>query len=135
MKTPGINWYIGVNASKVRKDISKVGLPSGFPVSLIGGFVRWAANQRLTYESDLKEEAEEYLKSTYLKNLDWINKKKKHNLFSRIIDRDGAYCVNCRSTNDLTIDHIHPRSKGGSNDIENLRILCRKCNSSKGDRI
>lgn len=46
-------------------------------------------------------------------------------------------CENCGCTNveDLTVDHIIPQSYGGSNNIINLRILCRKCNSSKGNKI
>ncbi len=33
----------------------------------------------------------------------------------------------------LTIDHVVPRSKGGSNDIENLVPSCNRCNSNKSD--
>lgn len=41
-------------------------------------------------------------------------------------------CIMCMAIEDLTIDHIMPLSKGGSNHIKNLQILCRKCNASKG---
>ena len=41
---------------------------------------------------------------------------------------------NCSSTEDLTIDHIVPLSRGGSDEIKNLRFLCRAHNSMKGDR-
>ena len=37
---------------------------------------------------------------------------------------------------DVTVDHIQPRSKYPelALDIENLCVLCRRCNSQKGDR-
>ena len=33
------------------------------------------------------------------------------------------------------LDHIVPISRGGSDDLSNLQVLCRRCNSSKKDRI
>lgn len=44
-------------------------------------------------------------------------------------------CVDCGTTQDLTIDHIIPLSKSGTNQIDNLQILCRSCNARKGNRI
>ena len=35
----------------------------------------------------------------------------------------------------LTIDHIHPRAKGGSNDEDNLQTLCHDCNRLKSDNL
>lgn len=40
-------------------------------------------------------------------------------------------CVYCGSRKDLTIDHIMPESRGGSDDISNLIIACRSCNGRK----
>lgn len=45
----------------------------------------------------------------------------------------GSVCQGCRRGDVvLTIDHIVPVSKGGTNHITNLQPLCRSCNSSKG---
>lgn len=53
----------------------------------------------------------------------------------RIYDRDGNACLKCGVTDDLTLDHIHPWSLYGPDTDDNLRLLCRSCNSSKGARI
>lgn len=45
--------------------------------------------------------------------------------------RDGNRCVRCGATDDLTIDHIFPQSIGGTHALENLRTLCRPCNSGR----
>ena len=34
----------------------------------------------------------------------------------------------------LTVDHILPRSRGGTDHLDNLQLLCLGCNSSKGNR-
>ena len=51
-----------------------------------------------------------------------------------LIERDGYRCAECSVYEDLTIDHVMPVSKGGSDDLDNLRFLCRSHNSKKGDR-
>lgn len=48
-----------------------------------------------------------------------------------VFNRDGRKCLRCGSTNDLTVDHIFPRSSGGTHLLTNLRTLCRKCNSAR----
>ena len=60
-----------------------------------------------------------------------------------IYKRDGWRCCLCREhvarrydANDplsATLDHIVPRSQGGSDDMSNLRLLCAGCNSKRGD--
>lgn len=56
-----------------------------------------------------------------------------------ILQRDKFKCTYCgRSANDgyvLHVDHIHPKSKGGTDDIENLTTACMECNLGKSDNI
>jgi hypothetical protein len=50
---------------------------------------------------------------------------------ARVFARGGSRCAECGSPDDLTLDHIYPWSRGGSDDEDNLRALCRPCNSRK----
>jgi 5-methylcytosine-specific restriction endonuclease McrA len=47
---------------------------------------------------------------------------------------DHPFCAHCGATEDLTGDHIVPRSKGGRAVRENVQVLCRPCNARKGNR-
>ena len=48
-----------------------------------------------------------------------------------VMERDGHRCVRCASAEQLAIDHILPQSAGGPHILENLRVLCRRCNSAR----
>jgi 5-methylcytosine-specific restriction endonuclease McrA len=45
-------------------------------------------------------------------------------------------CARCGTTEQgvMTIDHITPLSKGGSNRIRNFQPMCRTCNQFKADK-
>lgn len=58
-----------------------------------------------------------------------INAKKRLQIYTR----DGYKCCKCQSSVDLTVDHIVPQSKGGTNSDKNLQTMCRKCNMEKGN--
>lgn len=49
--------------------------------------------------------------------------------------RDGGRCVECGTREKFCFDHIVPFSRGGSNTVRNLQLLCERCNLSKGNRI
>ncbi len=55
----------------------------------------------------------------------------KKNIFAR----DGFKCAYCgRETEQLTVDHIIPKSKGGKSTFDNCVAACRPCNNRKGDK-
>ena len=60
-------------------------------------------------------------------------------LWWSILARDEWTCCSCgRSAKvdgvTLEVDHIVPRSKGGSDEMDNLQTLCKKCNIGKSNR-
>lgn len=57
----------------------------------------------------------------------------KHTLYGR---QEGI-CTGCRVLfpfRNMTVDHVVPQSKGGSDHLDNLQLLCAACNSMKGVR-
>ena len=55
----------------------------------------------------------------------------KKNIFAR----DGFKCAYCgRETEQLTVDHIVPKAKGGKSTFDNCVAACRPCNNRKGDK-
>jgi 5-methylcytosine-specific restriction endonuclease McrA len=52
-----------------------------------------------------------------------------------LLEKFQRYCVYCGKTNvPLEVEHIVPRSRGGSNRVSNLAIACHACNDAKGTR-
>ena len=49
----------------------------------------------------------------------------------------GGYCNGCEEhfpPRNMTIDHIIPRARGGTDHVSNLQLLCGACNSLKGTK-
>lgn len=66
--------------------------------------------------------------------MNWIRQEKRLAIYLR----DGCACMYCGSGIEdgsiLSLDHVKPHDKGGSNSERNLVTCCSKCNSSRGKR-
>ncbi len=62
---------------------------------------------------------------------------------ARLAERDGWWCWLCGEAVDPTatgpwqptVDHLVPRSRGGSSDAANLRLAHRRCNNHRGSHL
>lgn len=54
-----------------------------------------------------------------------------------VLFRDNCRCRACGFSDSYTleIDHVKPRSLGGSDDLDNLQVLCSFCNNTKKNVI
>lgn len=52
-----------------------------------------------------------------------------------ILKRNNYKCLMCGTKDRISIDHIIPLSKGGTNYIENIQPLCLSCNCRKSNKI
>lgn len=83
----------------------------------------------------------EITKSGLLTGLHRKNKRENISkaLRYRLLVESKFSCSACGSKREkeqqLHIDHILPVSKGGTNDPQNLRVLCDECNSGRGNRF
>jgi 5-methylcytosine-specific restriction endonuclease McrA len=61
----------------------------------------------------------------------------RHPAFTRfnVFLRDRFQCQYCGSRDDLTFDHVIPRSKGGLTTWENVVAACAPCNLKKANRL
>jgi len=59
---------------------------------------------------------------------------RKENIFLRDMYR-CQYCGEFFGLSELTIDHVHPRSRGGKHEWTNVVTACNSCNQAKGNRL
>ena len=66
--------------------------------------------------------------------MNWIRQEKRLAIYLR----DGLACAYCGDSVEdgatLTLDHLTPHSRGGSNATANLVTACERCNKSRGVR-
>lgn len=79
----------------------------------------------------LKDSGQEIIYKTIKIGKDRISLKLRREVFEKC----GYFCLKCGSEENLSIDHIYPESLCGETVIDNLQVLCRRCNSKKGAKV
>lgn len=103
-------------------------------------FADLSGDERRELIKECEKRLNEYLEKRGL--APWLHRKRSRgyipgSLRYDIIRRAKGRCEACGcSVEDraLEVDHINPRSKGGSDDPSNLQALCYVCNAQKRDR-
>ncbi len=107
--------WIGVDLSPKAKDLVELRLRRD--LGLFG--------LQATYREDIPQRTDLGQSPPY--------RTQKHTLFGK---QEGL-CAGCQILfpfRNLTVDHIVPQSRGGTDHLDNLQLLCGACNSLKGDR-
>lgn len=113
------------------------------------GVVPWQQALTMVFlgKAEVIEEYDDEVRSTYLvvkipavvRLLSGFKRRSKSVKFSRInvYGRDDFRCLYCgarKSVNDLTYDHVLPRSRGGKTEWLNIATCCSSCNARKANR-
>ena len=95
------------------------------------------------YEIETVEYGKKYLESLPLHEIGKIRpdleKMLRDSTFEKYTDSEGNYHCACCGFTDKTrvpfhVDHIIAMNNGGKSVVENLQILCHRCNGEKGDK-
>lgn len=97
-------------------------------------------NQLQILENQISSNAQELLNEDKLKFIlsdQFYNSTDWKKIRDQALATLENVCVQCGSGQNLSVDHIYPRSKFPEKALElsNTQILCLRCNSSKGNRI
>jgi hypothetical protein len=75
---------------------------------------------------------------------DWVSRTARPVLLEAVIERDGTRCWLCTAPVEFnrppkhprspSLDHVVPRSKGGTNALSNLKLAHLLCNTLRGNR-
>ena len=79
-----------------------------------------------------------HIGSRYKTKRQGFSKLQRRRAFAYLRNRDGDICGICGSRlssfGDTHIDHIRPVSRGGGNELGNLRLTHARCNLRRGNR-
>jgi len=111
--------------------------------NLIDNNLQWFSNQGVSFYDDqpflTSKDKIWFLPTTAVIKSNFFSKRKRMprtlsvQKLCLIYDYTCQICFEKFEKKDLTVEHILPRSKGGTRDIENITLTCAKCNQMKKD--
>lgn len=110
-------------------DVAAMAVTEAFAAGASSGSPRQsvdpAADRRRASDRDRKRQT----RDQRLPENEWIQ------LVSLVLKRDRSCCQYCGSDKELTADHVHPVSRGGSHETNNLVACCLTCNRKKSNKF
>ena len=85
-------------------------------------------NSKRYYRKHLEKECARRLRRRTFGNIDENIIKQIHTIYNE-------QCIFCGSSEKLTIEHLIPVTRDGTNDIDNLALACESCNYSKSNKL
>jgi len=111
--------------------------------NLIDDNSEWFSNENIKFHDDqpflTSKNKIWFLPTTAVVKTSFFSKRKRMprtlNLqkLCLIFDYTCQICYERFDKRDLTVEHIFPRSKGGTKEIENITLTCARCNQIKKD--
>jgi 5-methylcytosine-specific restriction endonuclease McrA len=98
-------------------------------------FTNWKRAVVLCFKEKAKVISKRIIKLVNYVRLPFMNEKETYPSRALIYKRDDHECQYCGTRNNLTIDHVIPRSRGGKDTWDNLVACCTTCNVKKGNKF
>ena len=111
--------------------------------NLIDNNLQWISNQGIDFHEDqpflTSKDRIWFLPTTAVIKTSFYSKRKRLprtlslQKLCGIFDYTCQICYDQFDKKDMTVEHIFPRSKGGTKEIENITLTCARCNQMKKD--
>lgn len=98
-------------------------------------FTNWKRAIILIFKEKAKKISERVIRLVNYVRIPFTSQKEKYPSRHMVYKRDDHECQYCGSKQNLTIDHVIPKSKGGKDTWDNVVAACATCNVSKGNRL
>lgn len=138
-----------ISADEVQADLSELEAVECIAIYKVGSktciqIVNWWSYQhpQWAYPSELPamegwKDQLRYRSGDGVVTVNWLQYQSSRDDYGKhryeVYKRDGYQCIYCGGQ-PQHLDHIIPKSKGGSDDPKNLATSCARCNTSKGNK-